>query len=87
MSTNSKWGSKFWTDLAERVGATFIGALLAMLTLANQTPVDWTDAEAVWIVLGLPTVVALLKGLLINLKGPDPSPSLVGVTSTTSDLP
>lgn len=63
----NKWSKTYWSDLAERVGSTFLGALLAMLTLAGTTPVDWTDAKAVWAVLGVPTVASLLKGVLANL--------------------
>ena len=77
MSAYNKWNKAFWIDLAERVGATFVGALLATLTLVGATPVDWTDAAAVWAVLGVPTVVSLLKGLLANLASPGSGASAV----------
>lgn len=73
----NKWGKLFWIDLGERVGATFLGALLAMFTLDMNTPVDWGDPKAVWIVLGVPTLVSLIKGLLGNLASPVSGASLV----------
>jgi hypothetical protein len=84
---NSKWGKKYWVDLGERVGFTFIGALLGALTVTGTTPIDWSDEDVMWAILGVPTLTSLLKGLLVNLKGDSPSPSAVGVTSTTSDMP
>jgi hypothetical protein len=73
----SKWNKSYWADLAERVGSTFIQALLGCLVLTSATPVDWSDGKAVWAVLGVPTVVALLKGLLANMANPDSGPSLL----------
>lgn len=81
MSTG-KWGKAFWADLAERVGSTLVGALLGVFTLTGTTPIDWSDGKVVWTILGVPTVVSLLKGLLSNLPGDLPSSSVVGVTST-----
>lgn len=79
MSTylTSKWTRAFWVDLGERVVATFLGALLTTLLLVNSTPVDWADGQAVWTVLGVPTLVALIKGLLANLADPESGASLV----------
>lgn len=82
MNTYDKWGRKYWSDLGERVGATFVGALLGAFTLTGTTPVDWSDEKAMWAILGVPTIVALLKGLLVNLKGSEPSASIVDVKST-----
>lgn len=81
MEPESKWGKEYWTDLAERVGATLVGALIAAITVTGTTPVDWNDAEVVWAVIGVPTLVSLLKGLLTNLNGDTPSASAVSVTS------
>lgn len=69
---SSKWGTQYWTALGERVGATFIGALITMLTADQSgvllgTPAQW------WIIVGLPTVLAALKGLAANLGGGGPS--------------
>lgn len=64
----NKWSKRFWSDLAERVGATLVGALLTLLTangVANLTP------ELAWTILGVPTLVSLLKGLLANLTNPE----------------
>jgi len=79
---DSKWGKKYWQDLGERVGATFVGALIGAFALTGTTPVDWSDGKAIWAVLGVPTVVSLLKGLLVNLGGEEPTASVVNVTST-----
>lgn len=77
MTAGSKWSKAFWSDLGERVGATFGGALLAMITLTGSTPVDWTDGKALWAVLGVPTATSLLKGLLANLRDGDTGASLL----------
>lgn len=81
MNTNSKWGRKYWADLGERVGATAIGAVLAALTVTGTTPVDWSDGDVVWAIIGVPTLVSALKGLLMNLGGSEPTASVVDVTS------
>lgn len=73
----SKWSKEFWTDLGERVASTEIGALLTTGLLMGGTPVDWSDGQAVWLLLGAPPAVALLKGLLANLASPDSGPSLL----------
>lgn len=73
----NKWSKAFWVDLAERVGATFLGALLTVLTVTGSTPVDWTDGTVVWTILGVPTLVSLIKGLLANLADAESGASLV----------
>ncbi len=84
----SKWNKQYWFDLGERVGATFVGALITALTVAGTTPVDWTDKQVVWTILGLPTLIALLKGLAVNLgTGDTPTASLVKVTSNGEPNP
>ena len=71
-----KWSATYWIDLAERVGATLIGALIAMLT-ADQTGAVSGDPQQWWLLVGLPTLLALLKGLLANLAHPESGPSAV----------
>lgn len=73
----NKWSKRYFADLAERVGATSIGALLTVLTVTGSTPVDWSDAKIVWTILGVPTAVALLKGILANLGDPESGASLL----------
>ena len=80
----NKWGREYWIDLGERVGATFIGALLTVFTVTGATPLDWTDSAAVWAILGVPTLVSFLKGILVNLGGAEPTASVANVTSTGS---
>lgn len=77
MNKYSKWGRAYWTDLAERVGSTLIYGLISLLTLSDTN----IDARIVWTVAGLPTVLCLLKGLLVNMRGDEPSASVVDVTS------
>jgi hypothetical protein len=72
----AKWSQTFWADLAERVGATAIGALLAVFA-GSQAGAIPNDPAAWWAVVGVPVVVSLLKGLLANLQDPSSGPSLL----------
>ena len=65
-----KWSKAFWQDLAERVGATAIGALLAVIT-GSQTGAIPNDPAVWWTVVGVPSLVSLLKGLLANMAAPE----------------
>lgn len=76
MAVTNKWSSAFWVDLGERVGATFLGALLTVLT-ADQSGAIAGSAQQWWLLLGLPTVLSLIKGLLANLKDGESGASLV----------
>lgn len=78
METINKWGKPYWVDLGERVGSTLIYALITLLT-ANS--VGAITPELAWVIVGLPTILSLLKGLAANMRGPDPSASLANVTS------
>ena len=72
----SKWSRTFWADLAERVGATAIGALLAVVA-GSQSGAIPNDPAVWWSVIGVPVVVSLLKGLMANLADPESGPSLL----------
>lgn len=76
MSTKSKWSKSYWSDLAERVGATAIGALIAALSGAWAGAIP-NDPAVWWVVIGAPTLFSLLKGLLANLADADSGPSLL----------
>lgn len=76
----SKWGKAYWTDLGERAGASAVGGVLTMIT-ADSTGVADYSPEAWWVLVGIPAATSLLKGLLTNLKGSEPSASVVDVTS------
>lgn len=78
-----KWGKKYWTDLAERVGASAIGGVLAMIT-ADATGVADYSPEAWWVLVGIPSATSLLKGLLANMGGGQPTASVVDVTSNST---
>lgn len=75
-----KWGKRYWTDLGERVGASAVGGALTMVT-ADSTGVADYSAEAWWVFVGVPSIVSLLKGLLVNLKSGEPTASVVDVSS------
>lgn len=72
----SKWSRTFWADLAERVGATAIGALIAVLAGSSAGAIP-NDPAVWWSVIGVPTVVSLLKGIMANLANPESGPSLL----------
>lgn len=74
--TTSKWSRRFWSDLAERVGATFLGALLSLIVMDNvlEGP-DWDTT--LWPIVVLPTAVSLIKGLLANLANSESGASLL----------
>jgi hypothetical protein len=72
----TKWSKTYWADLAERVGTTIIYGLIAVLT-GDATGAVPNDPKVWWTVVGLPAVLALLKGLLANLAGPASGPSLL----------
>lgn len=72
----SKWSREYWADLAERVGATVIGALLAVVAGSTSGAIP-NDPAVWWTVVGVPTVVSLLKGLLANMANSESGPSLL----------
>lgn len=76
MATTNKWTKKFLVDLAERVGATFVGALIAVFS-ADQSGTIVGSPEQWWVLVGLPTLLSLLKGVLANLGAPETGASLV----------
>ena len=76
----TKWGRAYWADLGERVGASAVGGALTMIT-ADSTGVADYSQRAWWVLVGIPAATSLLKGLLVNLKGDEPSASVVDVTS------
>lgn len=78
----SKWGKRYWADLGERVVTTAIYGVIAMLT-ADASGTVSGDTKQWWVVVGLPTALSALKGLLVNLSSPTPTASAVGVTSST----
>lgn len=88
MSKYGKWGGKYWADLGERIGASAVGGALTMITADASGVADYSE-RAWWVLVGIPSATAALKGLLKNFTsgGETPSASLVSVTSNTSDVP
>ncbi len=78
--TSNKWGRAYFTDLAERVGASAVGGALTMITADSTGVADYSE-RAWWVLVGIPAATALLKGLLVNLGGTQPTASVVDVTS------
>jgi hypothetical protein len=72
---SNRWSRTYWTDLGERVGATFIATLIPLyVATSNAFQLDWTtDLEIAASAAGL----SLLKGLAANLANPDSGPSLL----------
>lgn len=76
-----KWGKKYWVDVGERVGTTFLEVLIPMyVTVENVAVLDWRHALAV---SGSAAGLSFLKNVLSNLKKDLPTASLVNVTSQT----
>lgn len=72
----AKWSRTFWSDLAERVGTTAIGALLGVLAGSASGAIP-NDPAVWWSVIGVPTLTSLLKGLAANMASPESGPSLL----------
>ena len=66
----------FLRDLAERVATTAVYGIIAMLT-ADASGVVSGDPRQWWVVVGLPTVLALLKGILAGMADPETGASLL----------
>ena len=76
MATANKWNKRYWIDLAERVGTTLIYGLITMFTVDASGTVSGSPQQW-WLIVGLPTVLSFLKGVLANLKDSDSGASLV----------
>ena len=70
-----QWGKGFWADWTERVGSTFLYALITFLTVV--LPEGDLSFAKVWPVLGLPVALAAIKGLLANMKNQGTGASLL----------
>jgi hypothetical protein len=71
-----KWSRQYLADLAERVISTALYGVIAMLT-ADASGAISGDAKQWWLVVGLPTALALIKGILANLANSDTGASFV----------
>lgn len=79
----NKWGSAYWQDFGERVGTTLIYGLITFLTLDGTTALAF---DKLYPVVLLPVLLSALKALLMNMRsGPEPSASIVRVSSNKTD--
>lgn len=78
--TSNKWGRAYWADLGERVGASAVGGALTMIAADSAGVADYSP-RAWWLLVGIPAATSLMKGLLVNLGGTQPTASVVDVTS------
>jgi hypothetical protein len=81
----NKWTKDWAVDTGERVGTTGLYGLTTMIT-ADATGTVSGDAQQWWLIVGLPMALSLIKCLLMNLRGAEPTASVVGVTSTKSGV-
>lgn len=72
--SKSRWSGTFWADLAERTIST---AIYGVITLLTANAVTDLTPELGWTIVGLPTVLALLKGLAANFADAESGPSLL----------
>ena len=85
---NMKWSRAFWADLGERAITTAVYGVIAMLTADASGAISGNPRQW-WVVVGLPTALAVLKAILANAGGKsgEPSASAIGVTSTRDGAP
>lgn len=76
MVPTTKWSPAFWADLGERVGTTAIYGLIAVLTGDASGAVS-SEPKVWWVVVGLPSVLSLLKGLAANMANSSTGASLL----------
>jgi hypothetical protein len=73
--SKSKWSRTYWSDLGERVAATFIATLIPVyVAAANVAHLDVVNAVEI---SASAAGLSLLKGLLANLANPESGPSLL----------
>lgn len=72
----SKWSGNFWADLGERAASTAGYGVITMLT-ADASGAVSGNPQQWWLIVGLPTSLAVLKGLLANLKDSESGASLL----------
>jgi hypothetical protein len=63
----SNWSRRFWADLAERTVTTAGTGVITMLT-ADSAGIVSGDARQWWVIVGLPAVLSVVKGIVANAK-------------------
>jgi hypothetical protein len=71
----SKWSKAFWSDLAERVGATLVYSIITLITMDNV--LERLDMATLWPIVVLPTLLSLLKGVVANMRDSDSGASML----------
>lgn len=72
----SKWNRTFLADLGERTASTAGYGAITMLT-ADASGAISGNPQQWWLVVGLPTALCVLKGLLANMSAPASGASLL----------
>lgn len=83
MAKTDKWSKRYWIDLGERVGTTFLYGVIAIITSKNLN-LNW---ELIMTVIITPVILSLAKGLIKNMASTsdEPTASLVNVSSHPVD--
>jgi len=71
---SGRWSGGFFADLGERTAST---AGYGVITVLTSTKITEVTPELGWTIIGLPTVLCLIKGLLANLKDSESGASLL----------
>jgi hypothetical protein len=72
----SNWSRRFWADLAERTVTTAGTGVITMLT-ADSAGIVSGDARQWWVIVGLPAVLSVVKGIVANAKDSESGASLL----------
>jgi hypothetical protein len=74
LPSGTKWSRAYFADLLERVVTTALYGVVTMLTADASGAISGSGRQW-WLVVGLPTALAGIKGILANIASPDSGPS------------
>lgn len=75
-AAHSAWSRRFWADLAERTITTAGTGVITMLT-ADSTGIVSGSPRQWWVIVGLPSVLSVVKGIVANAKDSESGASLL----------